>query len=136
MAIICPDVAITTHTHTHTHTHIYIYIYIYLQTNNLPAFTVTRKKEKKCQELKIIISRISARGEKERNIIGQKKKRLTSSHLLKKIKRYAISWSKEKEKPTVNCCNATITKSAQYKVEPITKIKSRVGFNPTRDLIF
>ena len=66
-------------------------------------------------------------GEKEKNIIGRKKKekkKPTSSHQLKKIKRYAISWSKEKEKPTVNCCNATITKSAQYKVEPITKIKS------------
>ena len=49
------------------------------------------------------------------------------SHQFKKIKRYAISWSKEKEKPTVNSCNATITESAQYKVEPITKIKLQVG---------
>ena len=28
---------------------------------------------------------------------------------------------KKNKKNTVNCCNATITKSAQYKVEPITK---------------
>ena len=31
----------------------------------------------------------------------------------KKIKRYAVSRSKE-QKPTVKCCNATITNSAQY----------------------
>ena len=41
-----------------------------------------------------------------------------------KINIYAISWSKEQN---AKCCNATITKSAQYLIEPITKIKSRVG---------
>ena len=37
------------------------------------------------------------------------------------------SVGQKKKKPTIKYCNATITESAQYKVEPITKIKSRVG---------
>ena len=79
-----------------------------------------QEKEKKTQNLEITISRITAWGEKEKNFF--------SSHQLKKkkIKRYAVSWSKE-QKPTVKYCNATITNSAQYKVELITEIKSRVG---------
>ena len=52
-----------------------MYIYIYLLTYYLPAFTVTRKKEKKRQEQEIKISRITTRGKKEKNIIGQKKKK-------------------------------------------------------------
>ena len=48
-------------------------------------------------------------GEKEKDYQEKKKKRPTSSHQLKKLKRYAISWSKE-QKPTAKCSNATITK--------------------------
>ena len=50
---------------------LYIYILIYY----LPAFTVTRKKEKKSrQEQGIKISRITARG-KKKNIKKKKKKK-------------------------------------------------------------
>ena len=100
------------HTHMRTHARkctdiyqtlslylsIYLPLYIYLLTYYLPAFTVTRKKEKKRQEQEIKISRLTVRGKKRKNIIGQKKekKRPTPSHQLKKIKRYAVSWSKEK----------------------------------------
>ena len=46
---------------------VYIYIYIYLLIYYLPAFTVTRKKEKKPrQEQEIKISWITARGKKEK----------------------------------------------------------------------
>ena len=84
-----------------TYIYIYIYIYIYLLIYSLPAFTVTKKKGKKTPELK------------EKDYREEKKKRPTSSHQLKNIKRYAISLSKE-QKPTAKCCNATITKSSQY----------------------
>ena len=112
--------------------YIYIYIYIYLLTYYLPAFTVTRKKNR--QYLDIIISRITTREEKEKKYHRTKKKkknrkkRPTSSDQLKKIKTCnQLVKRKSKRKPTVKCCNATITESAQYKVEPITKIKSGVG---------
>ena len=106
--------------------YIYIYIYIYLLIYYLPTFTVTEKKKRKQSEFRDNKSRITAWGKKKK-IIGEKEKeRPTSSHQLKKIKRYAISWSKE-QKPTAKRCNATITKSAQYQIEPITKIKSWVG---------
>ena len=54
--------------------------------------------------------------EKEKKIfLGKKlKKRPTSSLQLKKIKGYTVRWSKE-QKPTVKCCNATITNSDLYK---------------------
>ena len=87
---------------------IYIYIYLYLLTSYLPAFMVTRKKKKNCQDLEITISRITAWGKMKKKILLGKeiKKKPTSSRQLKKIKRYAVRWSKE-QKPTVKCCNAT-----------------------------
>ena len=106
--------------------YVYIYIYIYILIYNLPAFTVTKKKKKKPCQNSEITNLESLPGEKRKKLSGKKKKRPTSSHQLKKIKRYAISWSKEQD-PTAKCCNATITKSAQYEIEPITKIKSQVG---------
>ena len=72
-------------------------------------------------------SRITAWGKKEEEYREKKKKEKANFVTpVKKIKRYAIRWSK-KQNPTAKCCNATITKSAQYQIEPITKIKSRVG---------
>ena len=49
------------------------------------------------------------------------------SHQLKKNQEICNQLVKRKRKPTVKCCNVTITESAQYKVGPITKIKSPVG---------
>ena len=76
-------------------------MYIYLLIYYLPAFTVTRKKNKTKknkprQEQEIKISRITAQGKKKKYHRTKRKKRPTSSHQLKKIKRYAVSWSKEK----------------------------------------
>ena len=83
---------------------------------------MTKKKKKETPEFgDNNTSRITAQV-KKKNVIGRKKKKKpTVSHQLKKIKRYAISWSKE-QKPTANSYNATIIKSAQYYVEQITKI--------------
>ena len=56
----------------------------------------TRKKEKKNrQEQEIRVSRITARGKKKKYYRSKRKKRPTSSDPLKKIKGYAVSWSKE-----------------------------------------
>ena len=84
--------------------------HVIYQHSRLPG-----KRKKTRQNLEITISRITAWGKKTKNYFGKKiKKRPTSSHQLKKIKRYAVCWLKE-QKPTVKCCNATITNSAQYK---------------------
>ena len=92
----------------------YIYIYIYLLIYYLSAFTVTKKKKKKTPEFKDNNISNHCLGKKEKDYQEKKrKKRPTSSHQLKKIKRYTISWSKE-QIPTAKCCNATITKRAQY----------------------
>ena len=94
--------------------YIYIYIYICILTNlQYTSIHGDKEKEKKTPEFRDNKSRITAWGKKKKIIGRKKKKRPTSSHQLKKIKRYAISWSKE-QKPTAKCCNATITKSAQY----------------------
>ena len=67
--------------------------------------------------------------EKEKNIIGQKekkKKRKEKANFVTTVEKNQVMCNqlvKRKRKPTVKCCNATITESAQYKVEPITKIK-------------
>ena len=84
-------------THTHTHTHIYIYIYIYIYKSNIYQHSrYQKKKEKKNrQEQEIKISRITARGKKKKYYGTKRKKRPTSSHPFKKIKRFAVSWSKE-----------------------------------------
>ena len=89
----------------------YIYIFTNLLSTSIHGYQ--EKEKKKRQNLEIAISRITACGKKKKHFFGKKKKRPTSSHQLKKIKRYAISWPKE-QKPTVKCCNATITTSAQY----------------------
>ena len=74
---------------------------------NLLSTSIHGDKEKEKNPARILP------GEKRKSLSREKKKRPTSSHQLKKIKRYAISWSKE-QKPTAKCCNATITKRAQY----------------------
>ena len=91
---------------------VYIYIYSKLLSTSIHVY---QEKGKNRQNLEITTSRISL-GEKEKKIgEGKKiKKRPTSSHQLKKIKRYAVRWSKE-QKPTVKCCNTSTTNSAQYK---------------------
>ena len=102
-----------THTHTHTHTHIYIF------TNLLTKSTYgDRQKEKNPPEFgDKTISRITVRRKKKKKYREKKKeKAILVTPIEKKIKRYTIGWSKEK-KTTVKCCEATITKSAQYWVE-------------------
>ena len=85
--------------YTHTHTHTYIYIFTNLLSTSIHSYQEKRKKNR--QEQKIKISRITARGKKEKyhrtkKKKKKKKKRPTPSHQLKKIKRYAVNWSKEK----------------------------------------
>ena len=81
--------------------YIYIYVYIYIYTyifTNLISTSIhgTRKKEKKTrQEQEIRVSRIAAWGKKKKYYRSKRKKRPNSSDLLKKIKGYAVSWSKE-----------------------------------------
>ena len=72
-------------------------IYIYIFTNLIStSIHGTRKKEKTRQEQEISVSRIIARGKKKKYYRSKRKKRPTSSDPLKRIKRYAVSWSKEK----------------------------------------
>ena len=71
---------------------IYIYIYIYLLIYYLPAFTVTKKKNRQNSEITIFSNHCLEK--KEKDYREKKKKMLTSSHQLKIIKRYANSWSK------------------------------------------
>ena len=94
--------------------YIYIYIYRYKIFTNLLSTSITgyqEKKKKTRREQEIKISRITVRGEKRKNIMGQKKNRPSPSHQL--IKR--------KIKPSVKCRNATITRvlntsGANYKI--------------------
>ena len=76
------------------HAYIYIYIYTNLLSTNIHSYKEKRKKNPPGTRDKNIPNHRP--GEKRKNIIGQKKKRPTPSHQLKKIKRYAFSWSKEK----------------------------------------
>ena len=87
-----------------------IYIYIYILTYYLPAFTVTRKKEKKTPRTRDNNISNYRPGEKRKNIIGQKKKkRPTSSHQLKKS-RDMQSVGQKKKKTTVKCCKSQLQK--------------------------
>ena len=88
-------------------TDIYIYIYIYILTNLLStSIQSDKEKEKTLPEFRDNKSRITAWGKKKK-----KEKRPTSSHQLrKKIKRYAISWSKEKENPLQNAAMLQLQK--------------------------
>ena len=54
-----------------------------------------KKKKKLRQEQEIRISRITVRGKKKKYYRSKRNKRPTSSDHLKKIKGYAVSWSKE-----------------------------------------
>ena len=87
--------------------HVYIYIYICIKDykfisillrifeifkNTKPAFTVPEKKKRHGQEIKYLES---LPGGKRKNYRSKRKKRPTSSDPLKKIKGYAVSWSKE-----------------------------------------
>ena len=107
---------------------IYIYIFTYLLSTSIHCYQEKRKKNR--QDLEIIISRITARGEKK-NIIGPKKKEKKEKANfvtpVEKNQEICNQLVKRKRKPTVKGCKATIAESAQYKVEPITNIKSRVG---------
>ena len=81
---------------------VYIYIYIYIFTNLLSTSIHGCQEKEKKNPPGTRDNNISNHhpGEKRKNIIGQrKKKRPTPSHQLKKIKRYAVSWSKEKYNP-------------------------------------
>ena len=71
---------------------------IYMQVNYGNKFMVTRKKGKTPPGTRDKNISNHRPGEKIKNNIGQKKKKKkpTPSHQLKKIKRYAVSWSKEK----------------------------------------
>ena len=71
---------------------IYIYIYIYLLTYNLPAFTVTRIKEKKTPGSRDNNISNFRPGEKEKNIIGQKKRKGQLRH---------TSWKKSRDMQSV-----------------------------------
>ena len=82
-----------THTYTHMHTYIYIYIFTNLISTSIHG---TRKKKKKTSPGTRDRSISNHRpGEKEKYYRSKRKKRPTSSDPLKKIKGYAVSWSKE-----------------------------------------
>ena len=107
----------------------YIYIYIYIFTNLLSTSIhgYQEKRKKKRQDLDIIISWITARGKRKKYHRTKKKEKANFVTPVEKNQEICNQLVKRKRKPIVKCCNATITESAQYKVEPITKIKSRVG---------
>ena len=69
------------------------YIHIYLLNYNLPAFTVTRKKKRKRQNLEITISRITAWGKKEKFFWEKNKEKANFVTPVEKIARYAFRWS-------------------------------------------
>ena len=92
--------------------YIYIYIYIYIFTNLLStSIHGFQEKENKTPEFRD--NNISDRCLGKKNRGKKKEKANFVIPVKKKIKGYAVSWSKE-QKPTVKCCNATITNSAQY----------------------
>ena len=76
---------------------IYIYIFIYLFTNllstSIHGYQEKRRKNRQEQEIKYLES---PSGGKKKKYHRTKKKRPTLSYQLKKIKRYAVSRSKEK----------------------------------------
>ena len=77
---------------------------------------MTKKKKKTLQEFRDNNISNHCLGKKEKDYREKKKKRKKKANFVipaEKINRYAISWSIE-QKPTAKCCNATITKSAQY----------------------
>ena len=117
----------TPHTHTHTHTLIYIYIFTYLLSPSIHGYQEKRKKNRQEQEIKI--SRITARGKKEKNIIGQKKKEKANSVTpVEKKSRDIQSVGQKKNKTHRKRCNATITRvlntsGANYKINLNRKSK-------------
>ena len=94
-------------------------IYIYLLTYYLPAFTVTRKKKKKkTPEFRDNNIPNHCLGEKEKKFFWEKNKEkanFVTPVEKKKKSRDMQSVGQKNKKPTVKCCNATITNSAQYK---------------------
>ena len=105
--------------------YIYISIYIYiLLIYYLPAFTVTKKKKKKKkprQEQEIKISRITARGKKEKNVIGQKERKGQPPHTSRKNQEMCSQLVKRKLKPVVNAAMPQL-QECSTRVEPITKL--------------
>ena len=81
---------------------VYIYIYIYIFTSLLSTSIhgYQEKEKKNYQNLEITISRIPAWGKKKKIFSGKKKEMANFiTPVLKKIKRYAVSWSKEQNPP-------------------------------------
>ena len=107
--------------------YIYIYIYIYLLTYYQPAFTVTRKKEKKTpgtRDKNISNHRL---GKKEKISYKKKKKEKANSVTpVEKNQEICSQLVKRKIKSTVKRCNATITRVLNTNGAN-HKIKSRVG---------
>ena len=95
----------------HTQLCLYIYLYIYLLTYWLKAVTVTGKK--KMPEFRDKnISWITVQGKKKK-VIGKKKRKANLVTPFEKIQEIRNQLVKRK-KTTIKCCEATITKSAQY----------------------
>ena len=88
---------------------LYIYIYIYqLLSTSIHVY----HEKKKSQNLEITISRITA-GKKINKDIREKKEKANFVAPVEKNQDVCSQLVKRK-KNTVKCCNATITKSAQY----------------------
>ena len=103
--------------------YIYIYIYIYLLIYYLPAFTVTRKKEKNLPGTRDKNISNHRPGEKRKNIIEQKKKKRKDllRHTSWKKSRDMQSVGQKKNKTHCKRCNVTITRvlntsGANYKI--------------------
>ena len=88
---------------------------MYILTNLLSTTIHGDKEKEKKNKNSEITNLESLHGEKKKKVMGSKKRRGQLRHTTwkKKNERYSISWSKE-QKSAAKCCNATITKSAQY----------------------
>ena len=85
-----------------------IYIYTNLLSTSIHGYQAKRKKNRQEQEIKI--SRITARGKKEKNIIGQKEEKANFVTPVEKNQEICSQLVKRKIKPTVKCLNPTITR--------------------------
>ena len=101
----------------------YIYIYIYLLTYHLPAFTVTRKKEKKTPGTRDKNYLESPPGGKRKKYHRTRKRKGQLRHTSWKKSRNMQSVGQKKNKTHRKMPQCYHYKSAQYEVEPITKIK-------------
>ena len=111
--------------YTYTYICIYVYIsvyeYMYLLTYYLPAFTVTRKKEKKTPGTRDKNNSNHRPGEKRKKYQRTKKEKANSVTPVEKNQEICSQLVKRKIIPTVKRCNATITRvlntsGANYKM--------------------